>query len=57
MGKANAFLIEGQVGLTLIDAGFRHRKAAVFEAICGLRVSGTSGARHRLPDPEDVWEG
>jgi glyoxylase-like metal-dependent hydrolase (beta-lactamase superfamily II) len=36
MGKANAFLIEGQDGLTLIDAGFPRREAAVFEAIRDL---------------------
>ena len=36
MGMANAFLIEGQDGLTLIDAGFPGKEAAVFQAICGL---------------------
>jgi len=36
MGKANAFLIEGEDGLTLIDAGFPGKEAAVFEAIRGL---------------------
>jgi glyoxylase-like metal-dependent hydrolase (beta-lactamase superfamily II) len=36
MGKANAFLIEGQDGLTLIDGGFRRKEAAVFAAIRGL---------------------
>jgi glyoxylase-like metal-dependent hydrolase (beta-lactamase superfamily II) len=36
MGKANAFLIEGEDGLTLIDAGFPHKEAAVFEAIRSL---------------------
>ena len=35
MGFANAFLIEGD-GLTLIDAGFPRKEAAVFEAIRGL---------------------
>jgi hypothetical protein len=29
MGKANAFLIERQDGLTLIDAGFPHKEAAL----------------------------
>jgi glyoxylase-like metal-dependent hydrolase (beta-lactamase superfamily II) len=36
LGFANAFLIEGEDGLTLIDAGFPHKEAAVFEAIRGL---------------------
>ena len=36
MGMANAFLIEGDDGLTLIDAGFRAKEAAVFGAIEGL---------------------
>ena len=33
MGMANAFLIEGDDGLTLFDAGFPGKEAAVFEAI------------------------
>jgi glyoxylase-like metal-dependent hydrolase (beta-lactamase superfamily II) len=33
MGMANAFLIEGDDGLTLIDAGFPAKEAAVFAAI------------------------
>jgi glyoxylase-like metal-dependent hydrolase (beta-lactamase superfamily II) len=33
MGKANAFLIEGDDGLTLIDAGYPGKEAAVFGAI------------------------
>jgi glyoxylase-like metal-dependent hydrolase (beta-lactamase superfamily II) len=33
MGNANAYLIEGQDGLTLIDAGFPTKEAAVFAAI------------------------
>jgi glyoxylase-like metal-dependent hydrolase (beta-lactamase superfamily II) len=33
MGRANAFLIEGDDGLTLIDAGFPDKEAAVFAAI------------------------
>ena len=41
MGLANAFLIEGDDGLTLIDAGFPGKEAAVFGAIRGLG---------RLPD-------
>jgi glyoxylase-like metal-dependent hydrolase (beta-lactamase superfamily II) len=41
MGMANAFLIEGDLaagdgGLTLIDAGFPRKEAAVFGAIRGL---------------------
>jgi glyoxylase-like metal-dependent hydrolase (beta-lactamase superfamily II) len=33
MGFANAFLIEGDDGLTLIDAGFPGKESAVFRAI------------------------
>jgi glyoxylase-like metal-dependent hydrolase (beta-lactamase superfamily II) len=33
MGFANAFLIEGDDGLTLIDSGFSGKETAVFEAI------------------------
>ena len=33
MGFANAFLIEGDGGLALIDAGYPRKEAAVFEAI------------------------
>jgi len=33
MGMANAFLIEGDDGLTLIDAGYPGKEAAVFGAI------------------------
>jgi len=36
MGMANAFLIEGDDGLTLIDAGYPGKEAAVFGAIRGL---------------------
>ena len=36
MGLANAFLIEGDDGLTLIDAGFSSKEAVVFGVICGL---------------------
>ena len=36
MGMANAFLIESDDGLTLIDAGFPHNEATVFGAIRGL---------------------
>ncbi len=36
MGFANAFLIEGDDGLTLIDAGFPRKEAVVFAAIRGL---------------------
>src|SRR5579872_7630461 len=41
MGNANAYLIERQDGLTLIDAGFPNKEAAVFAAI---------GALGRTPD-------
>ena len=33
MGTANAYLIDGADGLTLIDSGFPKKEAAVFEAI------------------------
>jgi glyoxylase-like metal-dependent hydrolase (beta-lactamase superfamily II) len=33
MGMANAFLIEGDDGLTLIDAGFPGKETAVFRTI------------------------
>jgi glyoxylase-like metal-dependent hydrolase (beta-lactamase superfamily II) len=36
MGMANAFLIEGDDGLTLIHASYPGKEAAVFEAIRGL---------------------
>ena len=36
MGFANAFLIEGDDGLTPIDAGYPGKESAVFEAIRGL---------------------
>jgi glyoxylase-like metal-dependent hydrolase (beta-lactamase superfamily II) len=36
MGMANAFLIEGEDGLTLIDAGYPGKETAVFGAIRGL---------------------
>jgi glyoxylase-like metal-dependent hydrolase (beta-lactamase superfamily II) len=36
MGMANAFLIESDDGLTLIDAGYPGKQAAVFGAIRGL---------------------
>src|SRR5215470_6790039 len=36
MGMSNAFLLEGDDGLTLIDAGFPGKEAAVFGAIRGL---------------------
>ena len=42
MGFANAFLIEGDDGLTLIDAGFPRKEAAVFAAISGLAVRQSS---------------
>jgi glyoxylase-like metal-dependent hydrolase (beta-lactamase superfamily II) len=39
MGTSNAYLIEGDEGLTLIDAGFPGREAAVFAAIRELARS------------------
>jgi glyoxylase-like metal-dependent hydrolase (beta-lactamase superfamily II) len=39
MGFANAFLIEGDDGLTLIDAGYPNKEAAVYGAIRGLGCS------------------
>jgi len=36
MGMSNAFLVEGDDGLTLIDAGFPHKEAVAFGAIRGL---------------------
>src|SRR5258708_13325380 len=39
MGKANAFLIGGADGLTLIDAGYPGKEAAVFGAIRSLARS------------------
>ena len=36
MGMSNAFLIEGDDGLTLIDAGFPGKEAVLFGAIRGL---------------------
>ena len=39
MGMANAFLIDGDDGLTLIDAGYPCKEAAVFEAIRKLGCS------------------
>jgi glyoxylase-like metal-dependent hydrolase (beta-lactamase superfamily II) len=36
MGMANAYLIEGEDGLTLIDAGYPRKETAVFAAIDGL---------------------
>jgi glyoxylase-like metal-dependent hydrolase (beta-lactamase superfamily II) len=36
MGMSNSYLIEGDGGLTLIDAGFPGKEAAVFGAIRGL---------------------
>ena len=40
MGMANAFLMEGDDGLTLIDAGFPGKEAVVFGAIRGLSLPG-----------------
>ena len=36
MGMSNAYLVEGDDGLTLIDAGFHGKEEAVFGAIRGL---------------------
>ena len=36
MGMANAYLIEDDDGVTLIDAGFPNKQVAVFEAIRAL---------------------
>ena len=41
MGKANAFLIERQDGLTLIDAGFPHKEAASAASALGPTSSST----------------
>ena len=38
MGLSNAFLIEGDDGLTLIDAGFPDKEAAVFGRSATLAV-------------------
>jgi hypothetical protein len=44
MGLANAFLIEGDDGLTLIDAGYPAHEAAVFGRSPGLAVRETSSS-------------
>jgi hypothetical protein len=41
MGFANAFLVEGDDGLTLIDAGFPGKEAAVFGASLSAYEAGT----------------
>jgi hypothetical protein len=46
MGMANAFLIEGDDGLTLIDAGYPGKEAIVFGAIRG--VGGSPGQLKHL---------
>jgi len=38
MGMANVFLIEGEDGLILIDAGYPGKEASVFAAIRGRSV-------------------
>ena len=51
MGMANAFLIEGDDGLTLIDAGFPGKEASLFQAGLAVRQT-TAQAPHfysRLP--------
>ena len=54
MGMANAFLIEGDDGLTLVDAGYPNKEAAVFGAIRGLGRSANQLKRliftHGHPD-------
>jgi hypothetical protein len=45
MGFANAFLIEGDGELTLIDAGFPDKEAAVFGAIRGTSRMRTRPSR------------
>ena len=47
MGMANAYLIEGDDGLTLIDAGYPAKEAAVFGAIRGLGRS-TEQLKHLI---------
>jgi len=47
MGRANAFLIECDDGLTLIDAGFPGKEATVFQGFAGLAVRQASS----LPMP------
>ena len=44
MGMANAFLIEGDDGLTLIDAGFPGKEASAFGAIRRLGRSQISSS-------------
>jgi glyoxylase-like metal-dependent hydrolase (beta-lactamase superfamily II) len=59
MGKANAFLIEGQAGLTLIDAGFPRKETPLFEAIRGLGPR-SDELKHLIfthGHPEGVWGG
>ena len=48
MGMANAFLIDGDDGLTLIDAGFPGKEAAVFQAIRGLGRSPDHQLKHLI---------
>jgi len=47
MGFSNGFLIEGDDGLTLIDAGFLDKEAAVFDAIRSLGRS-TGQLKHLI---------
>jgi hypothetical protein len=51
MGMANAFLIEGDDGLTLIDAGYPGKEAVVFGAIRGLGGSPTLSGHPLASDP------
>jgi glyoxylase-like metal-dependent hydrolase (beta-lactamase superfamily II) len=48
MGMANGYLIEGDDGLTLIDAGFPNKEAFFFEAIRGLGRS-LAQLKHLIP--------
>jgi hypothetical protein len=49
MGMANAFLIDGDDGLTLIDAGYPGKEAAVFGAI--VKETGARTYMHPLDIP------
>jgi hypothetical protein len=50
MGKANTFLIEGDDGLTLIDAGYPGKEAAVQSFIRCCRVRPWRAHRPRCVD-------
>jgi hypothetical protein len=42
MGMSNAFLVEGDDGLTLIDAGFPHKEAVAFPALLRTILEGSA---------------